>query len=57
MNSLTNKKWNSLTQVRDHLQSKFPEEKITYFDGIVLKTSKYVYTLAFEQLKMEKNGK
>lgn len=57
MSLLTNKKWNSLSQVREHLEKNSPKEKIVSFDGATLVTDKYTYGLAFGKLSQTKNGK
>jgi len=48
-----NKKWNSLTQLKDYLE-KEKIEKVLEFDGYELITEKYRYTIAFSELNVEK---
>ena len=50
-----NRKWNSLTELKDYLEKNNLEE-IKYFDGGILKTNKGNYYLAFSQLRFEKTG-
>jgi hypothetical protein len=45
LNYIDNKKWNSLTQLKEWLETN-TKEKIKSFDGISLVSNKYVYTLA-----------
>ena len=45
LNYIDNKKWNSLTQLKEWLETN-TKEKIKSFDGIYLKSNKYEYTLA-----------
>jgi len=54
--NLKNKKWNSLTQLKEFLE-KNTKEKVEYFDGSVLITNKYRYALAFGELSIKENGK
>jgi len=57
MKSLTNRKWNSLNQVKDYIESNNTSEKVISFDGATLTTNKYIYGLAFGQVSIKKNGK
>ena len=53
---LTERTWNSLTQVKDYLESN-TKEKIEYFDGATLVTNKNTYGLAFGKLNIKKHDK
>jgi hypothetical protein len=50
LNYIDNKKWNSLTQLKEWLETN-TKEKIKSFDGIYLKSNKYEYTLALGKVK------
>ena len=50
LNYIDNKKWNSLTQLKEWLETN-TKEKIKSFDGIYLKSNKYEYTLALGKVR------
>ncbi len=50
LNYIDNKRWNSLTQLKEWLETN-TKEKIKSFDGIYLKSNKYEYTLALGKVK------
>jgi hypothetical protein len=50
LNYIDNKKWNSLTQLKEWLETN-TKEKIKSFDGISLVSNKYVYTLAIGKVR------
>ena len=52
--NLKERKWNSLTQVKEWIESN-TDEKVEHFDGCRLITDKYIYGLAFGQLAVRKN--
>jgi hypothetical protein len=47
--------WNSLSDLKDYLE-KNNLEKVEYFDGLMLRTNKGKYGLAFGKLSFEKLG-
>jgi|SaaInlStandDraft_1057018.scaffolds.fasta_scaffold06275_9 hypothetical protein len=53
MKYIEKKSWNSLTQLKKWLEEN-TKEKIKYFDGIILKTNKYSYTMAFGKVEWTK---
>ena len=50
---IENKSWNSLTQLKKWIEEN-TKEKVKSFDGIVLRTNKYSYTMAFGKVKWTK---
>lgn len=50
LNYIDNKKWNSLSQLKEWLETN-TKEKIKSFDGISLVSNKYVYTLAIGKVR------
>ena len=50
---LLDRKWNSLSQLRDYFE-KTGEETVVDFNGMQLVTKKYVYTLVSPDLHREK---
>jgi hypothetical protein len=49
------RKWNSLTDFKSWLE-KNTKEKVEYFDGMVVRTNKGEYGLAFGELSFRKNN-
>ena len=47
-------RWNSLSELKNAIV-KGKKEKVTYFDGSVLVTNKYTYTLEFNELTRTAN--
>jgi hypothetical protein len=39
------KKWNSLSDLKDFIEKNIPEEKVEAFNGFMLETNRYYYTL------------
>lgn len=55
MKDYTKKSWNSLTQLKEHIE-RDNKEKIVSFDGIKLVTNKRTYRLFDGQLTQVKNS-
>jgi hypothetical protein len=49
---LTKNNWYSLTQLKEYLERKFPNEEIVSFDGLCLITTKYRYGLGPDGLSI-----
>ena len=49
------RKWNSLTDLKDYFE-KNKQEKIEFFDGMVLVTNKGTYGLAFGELNFREKS-
>jgi len=47
---IDNKSWNSLEQLKEWLENN-TKEKIKHYDGMSLRSNKYIYTLAFGKVK------
>ena len=55
MKDLSKKNWGSLSQLKEYLQRK--KQKIVYFDGIYLETTKVRYSLGPDGLITQEKGK
>lgn len=53
MASIMERKWNSLSKLKDHFE-KTKEETVIDYDGVSLTTKKHVYTLVTPTLYREK---
>jgi hypothetical protein len=52
--NIMDRSWTSLTQLKEHFE-KTNEENVIDFNGVELKTEKYIYGLAFSELTRRNN--